>query len=71
MSRHYVILPIKDVTQEMINACLETSIERLVISKNGNTILKYEGIKPKCLDKYDEVDIKKELIKDEWQDEID
>ena len=67
--RHYIKLPFSEVTKEMVDACLESSISSLRVSKEGNTFLKYEGAKPDCLSKYDNVDITKELQKVEWQNE--
>lgn len=68
----YIIIPIKIVTKEMIDNVIETSLDTLRISKNGNTILKWRGNKPKCLwgKGYEPKDIRIELSKDEWQDDI-
>ncbi len=65
--RRYITLPFEDVTQKMIDACLETSFETLRVSKLNNTFLKWEGNKPRCLYGLQEVNIKKELQKDEWK----
>ena len=34
----YIIIPIKIVTKEMVDNVIETSLDTLRISKNGNTI---------------------------------
>ena len=70
--RKYVILKLSDVTQEMIDNCMETSFDTLRVSKNGNTILKWEGNKPTCLygiKDYTYSKIKEKLKKAEWNDE--
>ena len=65
--KRYVILPLDNVTQEMIDDCIETSFNTLRISKNRNTILKWRGNKPNSLYGIIEVtDIRLELQKDEW-----
>ena len=69
MKRYYIKLPFSEVTKEMVDACLETSIDSLRVSKEGNTFLKYEGAKPDCLAQYENIDIEKELQRDEWQSE--
>lgn len=65
----YIILPKSEVTQEMIDHCLETNFDSLRVSSSENTILKYNGDQPSCLSgktELDAVQIKDELKKDEW-----
>lgn len=46
----YVILPTEDVTQQMIDDCIQTSIETLRKSLDGDlAVLKYSGTKPASL----------------------
>ncbi|MBT6994526.1 MAG: hypothetical protein HN952_06175 [Candidatus Cloacimonetes bacterium] len=66
----YVILPLSEVTEEMINDCLESSKDTLRISTDNYTILKWKGNKPRSLYGIPEItDIKTELKKDEWKEE--
>jgi len=70
--KNYIVLPLIAVTQKMIDECLETSFETLKISKNNNTVLKWNGTIPKSLTgvsgKFlDYEQIKEEFKKDEWQ----
>ena len=68
----YVILAKDNVTGEMISECVQTSLETLRVSKDGNTILKYEGTQPDSLNGYKDYtkdELKTELAKAEWQGE--
>ena len=65
----YIILPRNEVTQEMLDHCLETNFASLRVSSNDNTILKYNSEQPACLSGKAELDagqIKEELKKAEW-----
>jgi len=47
MTKHYIIIDLADVTQDMIDDCIETSLDTLRISLNGiETILKWNGETP-------------------------
>ena len=68
----YVILAKDKVTNAMISSCLESSLDTLRISKEGNTILKYGGVQPDCLNgykDYTQAELEAELAKAEWQGE--
>ena len=64
----YKKLKLSEVTQQMIDDCLETAFDTLCISKENNTFLKWSGNMPKSLYGVGEeiTNIKKELQKDEW-----
>ena len=65
----YVILGKDKVTGEMISDCVQSSLETLRVSKESNTILKYEGTQPDSLNGYKDytlAEISKELAKGEW-----
>ena len=68
--RKYIIIPLRDVTRVMIDSCIETSLETLRVSKDGNTILKFNNQKPNILPaisrEYSEKEIHQELEKEEW-----
>ena len=68
----YVILAKSSVTGEMVSDCVQTSLNTLRISKEGNTILKYKGTQPASLNGYKDYtkdELKVELAKAEWQGE--
>lgn len=55
--REYVVMLLSQVTDQMIDDCLETSRETLRLNNDGTkTILKYEGEKPASLTPYVEYD---------------
>ena len=70
MERNYVILNISEVTQDIIDVCLETSLDTLRKTKdNSKTIVKFEGDVPSLLEGkklYTHYEIKQELQKNEW-----
>ena len=68
----YVILAKDNVTDAMISDCVQSSLNTLRISKEGNTILKYKGTQPGSLNGYKDYtkdELKAELAKAEWQGE--
>ena len=48
-NRHYMIIPFSDVTEEMMDAAMESSFDTLRHSIKGTdrVVLKYEGSKPR------------------------
>ena len=69
----FVILNKDKVTSEMLSFCFETSIDSLRISSENNTILKYEGTQPDCLNGYKDytlAEIRQELEKSEWTEAV-
>ena len=69
----YVILASNKVTDEMIADCVQSSLNTLRISKEGNTILKYKGSQPDSLNGYKDytkAELKVELAKAEWQGKL-
>ena len=49
MERKYIILPYSEVTEEIVEQTLTTSIDTLTKSLNDNVIIKYEGDLPSSL----------------------
>jgi len=69
----FVILNKDKVTSEMLSFCFETSIDSLRISLENNTILKYKGTQPDCLNGYKDytlAEMREELKKGEWNGEL-
>ena len=70
MERKYFILNTYEVTQGIIDVCLQTSLDTLRKTKDGSkSILKFEGNTPEILKNetlYNYEEIKEELKKDEW-----
>ena len=69
MERKYIILPYSEVTDEIVEQTLTTSMNTLTKSLNDNVIVKYEGSLPSSLSgktpmTYEEVS--EEMKKDEW-----
>jgi len=53
MSSRYVIVPTADLTQQMVDDCVDTSLDSLRKSLNGlSTVLEYQGDKPASLASY-------------------
>ena len=51
--RTYAIVPINEVTQEMLDHCIQTSFDTLRRNLAGTQcVLKWEGDKPECLQSY-------------------
>ena len=72
-NRKWVILNVSDITDEMIENSIQTSIDTLRKSLNGNkAILKWNGNTPDCFDgmtTYNYSEIKAELAKSDWTEE--
>jgi len=70
IDRTYILIEKKLVTQDMVDACIQTSLETLSTEKVVGddkiyTVLKWEGNKPKC---FDGVTLKTEKSYVDWQD---
>lgn len=66
MNWRYCIVPEKDVTQEMADLGHYSSVEYMRKSNDGYILVKWQGAKPRCLYGIEEIDLKKELIKERW-----
>ena len=71
-NRKWIIINISDVTDDMIANAIETSMDTLRRSVDGNkTILKWDGDTPSCfegMDTYNHSEILKELSNSDWND---
>ena len=69
-NRKWIIINVSDITDEMIDNALETSLDTLRKSLDGTkTILKWDGDTPSCFDgltTYTHSEILEELAKSEW-----
>ena len=69
-NRHWVIVNVSDITDEMISSAIQSSMSTLRKSLDGSkAILKFEGRKPTCfngIDTYSHSEILAELRKDDW-----
>ena len=70
VNRHYVIVNVSDITDEMINNSIGASIDVLRKSlDNSKTILKWSGDTPTCFNGmtiYTEVEILEEVKTSDW-----
>ena len=68
--RKWVIVNVSDITDEMIQNAIQTSMSTLKKSVDGSkAILKWEGDTPSCFDgmtTYSHSEIKSELAKSDW-----
>ena len=74
-NRHWIIIDVSDITDEMIENAIQTSMDTLRKTNDGSkAILKWDGPDtPSCFDgitQYNHSDILTELQKDEWQGEL-
>ena len=74
-NRHWIIIDVSDITDEMIENSIQTSMDTLRKTNDGRkAILKWDGPDtPSCFDgitQYNHSDILTELQKDEWQGEL-
>ena len=69
-NRHWVIVNVSDITEEMISNAIQSGMETLRKTLDGNkAILKWEGDTPSCFDGmtiYSHSEILTELAKSEW-----
>ena len=72
-NRHWVIIKVSDITDEMFANVMQTSMNRLRKSLDGSkAILKWEGDTPSCFDGmtvYSHSEIRTELRTSEWSRE--
>ena len=69
-NRHWVIVNVSDITEEMISNAIQSGMETLRKTLDGNkAILKWEGDTPSCFDgmtTYSHSEILTKLAKSEW-----
>ena len=69
-NRHWVIVNVSDITDEMISNAIQSSMSTLRKPQDGSkAILKWEGDTPSCFDGmivYSHSEILAELSKDAW-----
>jgi len=74
-NRKWVIVNVSDITEEMIENAIQTSMDTLRKSLDGSkAILKWEGDTPSCFDgmtTYSHSEMKAELNKSDWYQEED
>ena len=72
-NRKWVIVNVSDITDEMSNNALQSSVNTLRKTLDGNkAILKWDGDTPSCFDGmtiYNHSEILTELAKSSWNDE--
>jgi hypothetical protein len=71
-NRKWVILNVFDITEEMIDSAIQSSMDTLRKTLDGSkAILKFEGDTPSCFDgltTYNHSEILEELAKSAWVD---
>ena len=71
-NRKWVILNVSDITEEMIDSAIQSSMDTLKKTLDGSkAILKFEGDTPSCFDgltTYNHSEILEELAKSAWVD---
>ena len=71
-NRHWVIVNVSDITDEMITSSIQTSMDTLRKTLNGTkAILKWNGDTPDCFDgitAYTHSEIREELKGSDWTD---
>ena len=69
-NRKWVIVNVSDITEEMIESAIQSSMNTLRKTNDGNkAILKWDGDTPSCFDgmtTYSHSEILEELSKSEW-----
>ena len=72
-NRKWVIVNVSDITGEMINDAIQSSIDTLRKTLDGNkAILKWDGDTPSCFDgltTYSHSEMRTELAKSDWTKE--
>ncbi len=69
----YIIITTTDITQPMLDVCMQNSTDALRNSSDGRSVLKWEGSDPAIFDaytKYNHDEILVELEDSEWQQTI-
>ena len=69
-NRKWIIVNVSDITDEMIDSAMQTSMDTLRKTLDGSkAILKFEGDTPSCFDgltTYNHSEILEELAKSDW-----
>ena len=69
-NRKWIIINVSDITDEMISSAIQTSMDTLRKTLDGNkAILKWDGDTPSCFDgltTYTHSEIRTELAKSDW-----
>ena len=69
-NRKWIIINVSDITDEMLENSIQTSMDTLRKTVNGTkTILKWDGDTPSCFDgltTYNHSEILEELAKSDW-----
>ena len=69
-NRKWVIVNVSDITDEMINSAIQSSMDTLRKTLDGSkAILKFDGDTPSCFDgltTYNHTEILEELAKSDW-----
>ena len=72
-NRKWVIVNVSDITDEMVNSAIQSSMDTLRKTLDGSkAILKWEGDTPSCFDgltTYNHSEILTELAKSDWTEE--
>ena len=72
-NRKWVIVNVSDITDEMINSAIQSSMDTLRKTLDGSkAILKFDGDTPSCFDgltTYNHTEILEELAKSDWTPE--
>ena len=73
-NRHWVIVNVSDITDEMISNAIQISMSTLRKTNNGSkAILKWNGNTPSCFDgmtTYSHSEIRAELDKSDWEEDL-
>ena len=73
-NRHWVIVDVSDITDEMIENAIQTSMDTLRKTNDGSkAILKFDGNTPSCfegLDLYNHSEILTILNGSDWTEEV-
>ena len=72
-NRKWIIVNVSDITDEMINSAIQSSMDTLRKTLDGSkAILKFDGDTPSCFDgltTYNHTEILEELAKSDWTPE--
>ena len=72
-NRKWVIVNVSDITDEMIDSAIQSSMDTLRKTLDGSkAILKFDGDTPSCFDElttYNHAEILAELKKSDWTEE--
>ena len=72
-NRKWVIVNVSDITEEMIDSSIQSSMDTLRKTLDGSkAILKFDGDTPSCFDgltTYNHSEILEELAKSDWTNE--